>query len=222
MADDTQAAAAQAQAQALAQATATTPETVDANALAAQIAAQSGAEPATPTEPAAPTAPAEETFTQSQVNELIQKRIARERKRLEAEQAEAVKLAGMNETEKLSHANAKLAAELEELRAAQTLSELKTVASATLAEKGISATPELLATLVTTDAETTNSNLTAFAGLVEAQSQALLTAKLKGAPQKVVTSPVTTGSTITKAEINAIKDPAERQRQIAAHIDLYS
>lgn len=215
MADDTQAAAASAaaQAQALAQAAATTPETVDANALAAQMAAATQAAPAAPTE---------KTFTQSQVNELIQQRITRERKRLEAEQAEAVKLAGMNETEKLNHANAKLAAELEELRTAQTLSELKTVASATLAEKGISATPELLATLVTTDAETTNANLTAFAGLVEAQSQALLTAKLKGAPQKVVTSPVTTGSTITKAEINAIKDPAERQRQIAAHIDLYS
>lgn len=217
MADDTQAAAS------ATQAAATTPETVEANALAAEIAAQSGAEPAEPAaETAAPAAPSEKTFTQSQVNELIQQRITRERKRLEAEQAEAVKLAGMNETEKLNHANAKLAAELEELRTAQTLSELKTVASATLAEKGISATPELLATLVTTDAETTNANLTAFAGLVEAQSQALLTAKLKGAPQKVVTSPVTTGSTITKAEINAIKDPAERQRQIAAHIDLYS
>jgi len=214
--------AAQAQA-AASQAAATTPETVEANALAAEIAAQSGAEPAEPAaETAEPAAPAEKTFTQSQVNELIQQRITRERKRLEAEQAEAVKLAGMNETEKLNHANAKLAAELEELRTAQTLSELKTVASATLAEKGISATPELLATLVTTDAETTNANLTAFAGLVESQSQALLTAKLKGAPQKVVTSPVTTGSTITKAEINAIKDPAERQRQIAAHIDLYS
>lgn len=219
MANDTQAAAASASAQALAQAAATTPETVEAEALAAAIAAQSGAEPATPAEPAAPT---EKTFTQSQVNELIQQRITRERKRLEAEQAEAVKLAGMNEADKLNHVNAKLKAELEELRAAQTLSELKTVASATLAEKGISATPELLATLVTTDAETTNSNLTAFAGLVEAQSQALLTAKLKGVPQKVVTSPVTTGSTITKAEINAIKDPVERQRQIAEHIDLYS
>lgn len=215
MAEDTQAAAASAaaQAQALAQAAATTPETVDANALAAQMAAATQAAPAAPTE---------KTFTQSQVNELIQQRITRERKRLEAEQAEAVKLAGMNEADKLNHVNAKLKAELEELRAAQTLSELKTVASATLAEKGISATPELLATLVTTDAETTNSNLTAFAGLVEAQSQALLTAKLKGAPQKVVTSPVTTGSTITKAEINAIKDPIERQRQIAEHIDLYS
>lgn len=215
MAEDTQAAAASAaaQAQALAQAAATTPETVDANALAAQMAAATQAAPAVPTE---------KTFTQSQVNELIQQRITRERKRLEAEQAEAVKLAGMNEADKLNHVNAKLKAELEELRAAQTLSELKTVASATLAEKGISATPELLATLVTTDAETTNSNLTAFAGLVEAQSQALLTAKLKGAPQKVVTSPVTTGSTITKAEINAIKDPIERQRQIAEHIDLYS
>ena len=214
--------AAQAQVQSLAQATATTPETVDANALAAQMAATTADTPATPATPDTPATPAEKTFTQSQVNELVQQRITRERKRLEAEQAEAVKLAGMNETEKLNHANAKLAAELEELRTAQSLSELKTVASATLAEKGISATPELLATLVTTNAETTNANLTAFAGLVEAQSQALLTAKLKGAPQKVVTSPVTTGSTITKAEINAIRDPAERQRQIAAHIDLYS
>lgn len=116
------------------------------------------------------------TYTDDEVNEIISKRLARERQKIEREvreqleqkakdnRSEAEKLAAMNATQKAEYEAEKLRARVEELERQQNLAEQTGVARATLAEAGIAVPDEILATIVTTDAEKTQEAVEAFKG----------------------------------------------------------
>lgn len=78
----------------------------------------------------------EKTFTQEEVNKLIEKRLAKEKARAEKEKAEAEKLAAMNAEEKNRYELEKQKKELEEKIAEYNKKELKQESINILTEKG--------------------------------------------------------------------------------------
>ena len=77
---------------------------------------------------------------------------------------------------------------------------------------------ELLSHLVSTDAEDTKNTVQAFAKLFKDAVQDAVKDKLKGNPPKRGTGGK---GTVTREQILAIKNPSERQRMIAEHMDLF-
>ena len=94
-------------------------------------------------------APEVKTFTQEEVDKIIEKRLAKERKKAEDEKKEAEKLAQMNADEKAKYELEKKVAELEKREQEIAKTELKNTSLDILVEKGYSTTTskELLAFL---------------------------------------------------------------------------
>lgn len=87
-----------------------------------------------------------------------------------------------------------------------------------LTDEEINVPDEIIMNLVSDDAEKTKESVEAFAKVFKEAVQSAVKEALKGAPPKTGTG----GSgSITKEQINAIKDPTERQRMIAENIQLY-
>ena len=87
-----------------------------------------------------------------------------------------------------------------------------------LAEDEINVPDELLAHLVSTDAEDTKQAVQAFARLFKDAVQDAVKDKLKGNPPKRGTGGK---GNVTREQILAIKNPSERQRMIAEHMELF-
>ena len=129
---------------------------------------------------------------------------------------EAKRLAEMTAQEKAEHERDELQKELDALKQAATLTEMKSEARSIMKEANTPINEEVLDVLVTTDAEATKA---AISGYVEAFKQAVGDAvkdALKGDTPK-------TGdpASVTKEEIMQVKDRAERQRLINENIELF-
>lgn len=129
----------------------------------------------------------EKTFSQEDVNKLIERRLAKERAKLKAEaekqvkdaQEEAAKLARMNaeqkreyEQEKLRQQMDAIKAENEALKKEALKTQLGQEAAAILKESRIEATPDILSFVVGDDAETTKANINKFVAIIQAQIKA--------------------------------------------------
>lgn len=104
----------------------------------------------------------EVTFTpkqQKKVDEIIERRLAKEKKNTDKKVQDAVeeakKLAKMNKDQKTECENEKLQQELAELRKEKALNEMKNTERVAFNDSGIVATDELLDLVVTAEAETT-------------------------------------------------------------------
>ena len=86
-----------------------------------------------------------------------------------------------------------------------------------LAEEEINIPDELLERLVSTDAGQTKTAVESFAKLFKDAVNESVKNSLKGPAPKTGTS----GTTVTKEQIMAIKNPSERQRMIAENITLF-
>lgn len=164
---------------------------------------------------------AEKTFTQEEVNAIVQERVKRAVSKAEekakADREEAEKLAKMNAQERMEHENQKLKDELAELRKANTLSQMAKTARGMLSERGVHVEDALVQTLITDKAETTQKNVESFCKMYQKAVEAGINEKLKGkTPNRM--SP----KGMTRNEILGIKDIGERQRAIAEHLDLFN
>ena len=108
--------------------------------------------------------------------------------------------------------------ELNAFKEKDTLAEMSKTARKMLSEEEINIPDELLAHLVSTDAEDTKNAVQAFAKLFKDAVQEALKTKYKGEPPKKGTGGK---GTMTKDQIMAVKNPTERQRLIAEHMDLF-
>ena len=164
------------------------------------------------------TAPAEKTFTQAEVDEIVNKRLTRERKDQEEKQAEAAKLAAMNEKERTDYQIKQLTEKLAEYEARENRAAMAKEATTMLRSKGLDGIPdELIGYLVRDNAEQTKN---AVDGVASAFAQAVddaVKAKLRGATPETGRR----ASTLTKEQILAVKDRKERQRLIEANMDLF-
>lgn len=142
------------------------------------------------------TAQAEKTFTQAEVDAIIDKRFAREKaqyeKQLSEKLSEAQRLAKMNAEQKAAYEKEQAEKKLSEREALITMRELKAEAKETLASKGLPC--ELSECLDYSDAEKCNKS-------IEAISKAFQSAVSKAVDDKLRQPPPKAG------EKNTNKDP---------------
>ena len=133
------------------------------------------------------TTPTAKTFTQDELNAIIDKRLERERKdaqaRIDKAVTEAQKLAKMNAEERLEHERKAREAALKEREAEITKRELRAEAKSQLSDKGLPV--ELAEVLPYTDADTTNAALAAVEKVFRAAVEKGVTERLKGSAPKV-------------------------------------
>ena len=157
-------------------------------------------------------------YTDEDVDKIINRKFAEWEKKQQAKVDEATKLAEMNATEKAEYKASQLEAELNKLKEKDTLAEMSKTARKMLSEEEINIPDELLSHLVSTDAEDTKNTVQAFAKLFKDAVQDAVKDKLKGNPPKRGTGGK---GNVTREQILAIKNPSERQRMIAEHMDLF-
>lgn len=131
--------------------------------------------------------PPVKTFTQEELNAIIDKRLERERKdaqaRIDKAVTEAQKLAKMNAEERAEHERQELQKKLSEREAEITKRELRAEAKSQLSDKGLPV--ELAEVLPYTDADTTNAALVAVEKVFRQAVEKGVTERLKGNAPKV-------------------------------------
>lgn len=146
----------------------------------------------------------EKTFTQSEVDDLIKKRLAKQEKsfdkRMQEKLDEAEKLRQMNETQKAEYEQEKQKAYIAELEAKINRSGLEREASNMLSEVGISVDDKILGFVVKDTAESTQEAVESFVALVNELADKKVSEKLKGKTPKKMED--VSGSEITKEQFN--------------------
>ena len=146
----------------------------------------------------------EKTFTQSQLDEIIQKEKAKAKrsaeKEYQAQMDEAEKLRQMNETQKAEYEQEKQRAYIAELEAKINRSGLEREASKMLSEGGIVVDDKILGLVVKDTAESTQEAVEGFIALVNELADKKVSEKLKGKTPKKMED--VSGGEITKEQFN--------------------
>lgn len=146
----------------------------------------------------------EKTFTQSQLDEIIQKEKAKAKrsaeKEYQAKMDEAEKLRAMNETQKAEYEQEKQRAYIAELEAKINRSGLEREASKMLSEGGIVVDDKILSIVVKDTAESTQEAVESFVALVNELADKKVGEKLKGKTPKKMED--TSAGEITKEQFN--------------------
>lgn len=132
--------------------------------------------------------------------------------------SEAEKLAQMTSEEKAEYRAKKAEQELADLKKQMALGDMAKTARKMLSEENISVPDEIIMNLVSDDAEKTKSSVEAFAKVFKDAVQATVKETLKGNPPKANNGGTTA---VTREQILAVKDRAERQRLIAENPQLF-
>lgn len=131
--------------------------------------------------------PTAKTFTQEELNAIIDRRLERERKdaqaRIDKAVTEAQKLAKMSADERAEHERQELQKKLSEREAEITKRELRAEAKSQLSDKGLPV--ELAEVLPYTDADTTNAALAAVEKVFRQAVEKGVNERLKGNAPKV-------------------------------------
>ena len=146
----------------------------------------------------------EKTFTQSEVDDLIKKRLAKQEKsfdkRMQEKLDEAEKLRQMNESQKAEYEQEKQKAYIAELEAKINRSGLEREASKMLSEGGIAVDDKILGLVVKDTAESTQEAVESFVALVNDLADKKVGEKLKGKTPKKMED--TSAGGITKEQFN--------------------
>lgn len=156
-------------------------------------------------------------YTDKYVNELINKKFAEWEKRREKQVSEAEKLGQMSAEEKANARMKALEDKLHEYEVNAARSEMTKQARALLQDKGIHAGDELIANLIAEDAETTKKSVESFVTLFNAAVETAVKAALKTETPKKGS-----GTGMTKEQIMAVTNRAERQRLIKENMNLFT
>ena len=140
------------------------------------------------------------TFTQEEVDKIVAKRLAREKKdieaKIEAERKEAEELAKLSEAEKQKKLFEKQVREFEETKKAFEAEKLLNETARQLASRNLPT--EFAEILRAQDAETTYENIKVFEEKFNVALERMVNERLKGTAPKVATGAVTPG--VTKEE----------------------
>ena len=166
---------------------------------------------------------AEKTFTQAELDAIIQKEKAKAKrsaeKEYQAKMDEAEKLRKMNADEKAKYEAEKQAAYIAELEAKINRSGLEKEASKMLSEAGIVAGDEILAFVVKDSAESTQEAVNGFSELVNQLADNKVKEMLKGkTPRKVEQS---TAGAITKEQFDRM-GYKDRNELLQSNPELYA
>lgn len=160
----------------------------------------------------------EKKYTDAEVEDLINKKFAEWEKRQKKTEDEAARLAGMNAQQRAEHERDELEKKYNDLLKQNTIATLTVQARKMLSDGGVNGVPdELVAVLVTEDADTTKANVDAFVKLFKQSVQEAV----KNANRKPSPKTGATGGTLTKADILKVEDINERQKLIRENMDLF-
>lgn len=159
----------------------------------------------------------EKKYTDEDVNKIIDRKFAEWEKKQNKAKSEADRLANMNAQQKEQYENEQLKKQVEELLRKDALGKMATVARGMLGEKNISVSDDLIEMLISDDAEKTKSSVDSFITAFQSAVEKAVKDALKGNPPKKTSEP----ASITKEQIMKVKDPLERQKLIAEHMDLF-
>lgn len=155
-------------------------------------------------------------YTDADVDKLINQKFAEWQKKQEKQTSEAERLGRMTAEEK---ANARMKALEDKLREYETSAaraEMTKQARSILQDKNIHVSDELLANLISEDADSTKASVESFVSLFQnAVEKAVKEALKSDVPRKGGTSG------LTKEQILAVQNTAERQRLIKENIHLF-
>lgn len=128
--------------------------------------------------------PAEPKYSEDDLKRIIGQVLdERDQKKKEADD-EAEKLKGMNDKQKAEHERDKIQKELDEYKRKDALAEMSKTARKMLADQGITVPDELLALMVTTEAEQTKTAIDSFAKLFQETVESAVKQRLRGEPPK--------------------------------------
>lgn len=160
----------------------------------------------------------EKTFSRGELAKIMAAEKEKWQAELEAEKTQAEKLAKMNAEEKIAFERDKLKAELESLRQEKAKADMTKTARGMLAEADVNISEDLLASLVTEEAEATKTNVDSFIKSFKDEVDKAVKEALKGKVAKKPTAP----AGLTKEAILAVKDRSERLRLIEENQGLFN
>lgn len=156
-------------------------------------------------------------WTDAEVDALINKKFAEWQKKQEKKVTEAERLGQMSAEEKANARMKALEDKLHEYEANAARAEMTKQARAILQDKNIHVNDELLANLIAEDAEATKASVESFANLFNAAVEKAVKEALKtDVPRKG-----NSGTGMTREQIMAVTNRAERQRLIKENMDLF-
>ena len=167
------------------------------------------------TEPGAPKA--EPKYTDEDVNKILDKKFAEWQKKQEKKVSEAERLSKMTAEEKAAEKLKALEEKIRGYEVAAARTEMTKQARAILSDKNIHVDDALLANLIAEDAETTKTSVESFVTLFNSAVEKAVKEALKGESPKGGSAP----AGMTKEQILAIPNRAERQRMMKEHKDLF-
>lgn len=142
----------------------------------------------------------EKKYTDAEVDAIINRKFAKWSKEQEEKKSEAEKLANMNAKEKAEYEAKKQADRIADLEAQLKRKDMEATAVNLLAEKGITATADVINFVVRDDAEQTHEAINTFAALVNDLADKKVSEMLKGTTPKKVEQTMT--GVITKEDFN--------------------
>lgn len=161
------------------------------------------------------------TYSDDDVDRIVQERLARERAKIQKEQAdaaEAERFKKMNEQQKIEARMQKLEAQLNDYKRRETETQMMTVAREAITSAGVNVTDTILKALVSDKAEATKANVDSFLSAFKEAVDKQVAAKLTHAEPKKGSRPA---AGLTRSQILETKDRATRQKLIAENPDLF-
>ena len=155
-------------------------------------------------------------YTDEDVDKILEKKFAEWQKKQEKKVSEAERLSKMTAEEKATERIKAMEDKLRQYEIAAVRAEMTKQARAMLSDKGIHVEDELLANLISEDAESTKASVESFVNLFQAAVEKAVKEKVKGEPPKAGGS-----SGMTKDQIMAVTNRAERQRLMAEYKHLF-
>lgn len=156
-------------------------------------------------------------YTDDDLDRIIGQKFAAWQKQQEKKVSEAERLSKMTAEEKAAEEMKKIREELDGYKAAAAKAEMMKQGRAMLQEKSINVSDELLSNLIADDADATKASIESFITLFNAAVENTVKERLKGNAPKAGDP----ASGITKEQILAITNRAERQKLMKEHADLF-
>ena len=158
-------------------------------------------------------------YSDDDLDKILGNRFARWQKDQQKAVDEAKKLAEMDAQQKAEYERDQLKKELDDLKRKDSISEMTKTARKMLSDKNITISDELLAMMVTTDAEETKKAIDGFTKAFTDAVENAVKERLRGTPPRRGSGST---PTMTKEQIMAIRDPELRQKKMLEHRELFN
>lgn len=158
----------------------------------------------------------EKIYSESELEAIVAQRLKDEQEKADKAKTEAQRLAQMNAQERAEYERDQLQQRLDEMEKEKAAAQMTSTVRKMFADANINVSDDIVAALVSEDADKTKSAVDGFISLFNQSVQNAVKDALKGNPPKTGDA-----ATVTKEQIMAIKDPIARQNAIRENMELF-